>query len=431
MLFQKLSQAPSLMQDFLYLASGIAQEQNVRIYLVGGIVRDLILERESEDYDIVVEGDGIAYAERIARRLKLSLLAHRHFGTASMQYSKYKIDIASCRREQYSRPGALPKVYPASLRDDLFRRDFTINTLAVSLNRSDYGCLIDSCRGMTDIKNRCIRVLHNNSFIDDPTRMLRAVRFEQRFSFRIEPKTLQCLKTAVKLNALACVNKQRLWDELRLILEESRPLRYVVRMHELIGFSFMYPSLKFGKKNRVLLSSIQRTLMLYRDRYPERRMPDAWLVYLMGLLHGLSRRDVSSFCRSFGLRKGDEEKLISVLLMESRIARLGGKNIKRSKVLDVLRQCSLEALIFFYAYCVDNAIRRAVFLFLDSLSLITLRVSGRDLQARNLIPCCLYGKTLHKLLMVKADKGFSTKVDELKAAEEIFNRFRQKKRKGS
>ncbi|MDD4894296.1 MAG: hypothetical protein PHW54_03160, partial [Candidatus Omnitrophica bacterium] len=232
-----LSKLPKEIRDFISVAGDVAFSCGMPVYLVGGFVRDLILGVDNLDLDIVVEGDGIKFAELLSLKLNAGLTLHRRFGTATLIIDKYfKVDIATARREYYPEPAHLPEVTCGTLKDDLIRRDFTINAMAVSINRRDFGTFIDCFGGKKDLAAKKIRVLHDLSFIDDPTRILRAIRFEQRYSFRIEPKTLKLLREAKRLKMLEKVQPQRLRDELILLLKENKPLKQLRRIKELIGF---------------------------------------------------------------------------------------------------------------------------------------------------------------------------------------------------
>ena len=164
----------------------LADQLGYHAYLVGGFVRDMVLRDENYDIDIVIEGDGIIFAEEMSKRFGVKMRTHKEFATAKIIYPDgFKIDIASARLEYYKAPAALPVVEHSSLKLDLHRRDFTINTLAISLNKNTFGELIDFFGAQRDIKEKTIRVLHSLSFVEDPTRILRAIRFEQRFGFKI------------------------------------------------------------------------------------------------------------------------------------------------------------------------------------------------------------------------------------------------------
>ena len=208
------------LRELIHLASDVANKNNMPVYLIGGFVRDLILGVKNFDLDIVVEGDGIKFAEVLSGKLNAGLIRHRRFGTATVILKKHlKVDIATARQEYYPEAAHLPEVTRGVLKDDLMRRDFTINAMAISINRQDFGRFIDCFGGEADLANKEIRVLHNLSFIDDPTRILRAIRFEQRYNFKIEPKTLKLLREANRLKMLERVSRERLRDELILILK--------------------------------------------------------------------------------------------------------------------------------------------------------------------------------------------------------------------
>lgn len=204
-----------------------AKATGYRAFLVGGTVRDIILGRDNLDLDITVEGDArppegvnarsgaaIKLGEALAKELDGRLIAHKMFGTCSLTLkNKLKIDFATARRETYELPAALPKVEPSSLEDDLARRDFTINAMAVSLNKEDFGQLIDFFGGRKDLAKGIIRVMHDKSFIDDPTRIFRAIRFEKRFKFAIDKHTFQLIEEAIKKGMLGKLSKYRIKKE--------------------------------------------------------------------------------------------------------------------------------------------------------------------------------------------------------------------------
>ena len=163
-----------------------AEDFNYNAYVIGGFVRDLFLYRSNEDIDVVIEGDGIAFARQFSKEMGTRVHTHEKFGTAVVIFPDgFKIDVASARMEYYKFPAALPTVEMSSLKLDLFRRDFTINTLAIELNPEKFGKLLDFFSAQKDIKDKVLRVLHNLSFVEDPTRVFRALRFEQRFGFTI------------------------------------------------------------------------------------------------------------------------------------------------------------------------------------------------------------------------------------------------------
>ncbi len=258
----------------LVLLSSVAQtayEKHLGVYIVGGFVRDLLLDHPSLDFDIVVEGDAVSLAKNLVKKYGGRITRHAQFGTAkwyldaSIDINKIKLalpdvgsdlrvesadlppflDLITARREFYTHPTALPTVESGSIKFDLHRRDFTINTLALRLDGHHFGELHDYWGGLSDLRQGLVRVLHSLSFVDDPTRVLRAVRFEQRFGFQIEPRTLQLIQEAQSM--IAHVSGDRLRHELNHILDETKVVAMLVRLHGLNLFSAIHPDLNWDK----------------------------------------------------------------------------------------------------------------------------------------------------------------------------------------
>lgn len=237
---------PVEMSALINNAVAVAEEGGQRLYLVGGVARDLLLGQAGEvcDLDLVVEGDAVGLAGEFAEKSGGRLTAHLMFNTAKIELPGCTVDIAMARTETYAKPGALPVVAAGTLQTDLFRRDFTVNAMAVSLNRDNYGELIDLYGGLKDLQAKTIRVLHARSFSDDATRIWRAIRYEQRLGFRIEPETLRWLQRDLTL--LKTVGGYRLRHELELVLKEKEPEKTLLRAGELGILKELHPSLKTG-----------------------------------------------------------------------------------------------------------------------------------------------------------------------------------------
>ncbi len=207
--------------DYLTKAGDLAKNLNFKAYMVGGVVRDIILGYRNLDIDIVIEGNGVKFAKELAKLYSAKVAVHERFKTATVIFRDgLKIDIATAREEYYNLPGALPNVEESSIKLDLYRRDFTINTLAVKLH-DNFGDLLDFFGGLKDIKEKKIRVLHILSFVEDPTRMFRAIRFSARFGFNIGMQTDRLIKIAVSLDVLKHVDKTRIFNEIRQILNSN------------------------------------------------------------------------------------------------------------------------------------------------------------------------------------------------------------------
>src|SRR4030042_3307017 len=213
------------------IAGAEASELGLGLYIVGGVLRDLFLGRANFDFDLVVEGEAIELAQKIAKDSQAKLTVHSRFGTAKLNSPGFSLDLATARSETYSKPGALPTVKPGNLKDDLVRRDFSINAMALHLNPKRFGEFIDLYHGKGDLDNKLIRILHPNSFIDDATRILRAVRYEQRLGFKLEAETEKLLRRDVTM--LDTISGDPIRHELELILKEDKPELAIRRAEEL------------------------------------------------------------------------------------------------------------------------------------------------------------------------------------------------------
>ncbi len=229
---------PQEMAMVLRTLGGMAAEP---AYLVGGPVRDLLLGRRLVDLDVVVEGDAMALAGSLAQALGGRAVTHPRFGTAKLRLPFLTVDLATARAETYSRPGALPTVRPAPIAADLWRRDFSVNAMAVSLAPASFGCLLDPCGGRPDLERRLVRALHQRSFQDDATRILRAIRYEGRLAFRLEPATEGWLRRDVAF--LDTISGDRLRRELELIFREETPEGMLARADEVGALGRIYPPL--------------------------------------------------------------------------------------------------------------------------------------------------------------------------------------------
>jgi tRNA nucleotidyltransferase (CCA-adding enzyme) len=220
----------------------VGEKTGKSVYIVGGFVRDLLLGRENLELDVVLEGDAIALARLLAERWGGQTHTHDRFGTATAARSDgLKIDFVSARSETYARPGALPSVKRGNIVDDLWRRDFSINALAIRIDPEAFGEIVDVTDGLSDLRAGVIRALHDRSFIDDPTRIFRAIRYEQRYRFQIRERDIELIHDAVGQGTLNQVSGQRLRNEIDRILDEPTALQAVRRMNDLNLFCAIHP----------------------------------------------------------------------------------------------------------------------------------------------------------------------------------------------
>ncbi|MBA3061262.1 MAG: CBS domain-containing protein, partial [Nitrospirae bacterium] len=302
---------PAEIYAILKLAGEIADQLGINAYLVGGSVRDLLRGEENLDIDIVVEGDGISFAKAFGRKLNAKVRTHERFGTAKVILSpefgvqssvpglkthpeqlgtELKIDVASARTEYYESPASLPKVETSSIKKDLYRRDFTINTLAVKLNLKDFGLLIDFFGGQRDLREKIIRVIHNLSFIEDPTRAFRAIRFSERFGFKLSKHTETLIKSTLKLDLFGRLSGARLYEELLLAFNETEPVKTLKTLSEFGLLKVIHQGLLFNNELESALQSMFETLAWFNLLFLE-ESPDRGSLYLMALLSTLKEEE--------------------------------------------------------------------------------------------------------------------------------------------
>jgi tRNA nucleotidyltransferase (CCA-adding enzyme) len=332
-----------------------------------------------------------------------------------------KIDIATARIEFYPEPAHLPIVSSGTLKDDLFRRDFTINTMALGISGEDFGKLMDFFGGKPDLENRKIRVLHSLSFIDDPTRILRAIRFEKRYGFRIEPRTLKLLKVAVKSKILEKLEPQRTRDDLILMLKEKRPLKAIRRLQELAGFGFISKHLSVTKKAYRLLYSIEREINWFKRAYRQRRLIDSWLIYFIGLIDSLDIKAVRKICHRFAFRRGDEKRILQYKRINRKfISGLSKQKIKPSKIFALLEPLTYEVILLLKAKYNNRHFKKHIEDFFKDYNGMRIHISGHDLKSLGISPGPGYQKIFTRVLNARLEGRVKTKEEELQLIKKLI-----------
>lgn len=418
-----LKKLPREIQDLIHLAENVASLRGMPVYLVGGFVRDLILGVKNLDLDIVVEGDGIIFAEDLAARLNTRLIRHRRFGTATVVIGHHlKVDIATARKEIYPQPAMLPVVEPGTLKDDLKRRDFTINAMAIDISQRNFGSLVDFFNGKNDLRSKKVRILHDLSFIDDPTRILRAVRFEKRYNFRIERQTLSGLKDAVRNKMLEKVQPQRLRDELILLLKEEKPLNEIRRLSALTGFGFINRHLVISKKTYDLLNSSKKEINWFNRVHFRRRRLDTWLIYFMALVDSLDAQDLKLVCKWFVFRKGEEKRILNFNKIANKfISELSQKKIKPSRIFSLLEPLSYEVILLLKAKYRNPNLKKHIEEFLEIYNGMRICISGHDLQRLGVAPGPYYQKIFTEVLEAKLNGLVKTQEEELSLIKKLIS----------
>ncbi|MCK9431743.1 MAG: hypothetical protein PHQ84_02435 [Candidatus Omnitrophica bacterium] len=421
--FKKL---PPELKNIIVQAAKVSRETGMPAYLVGGCLRDLILGVPNLDLDIAVEGDGIIFARRLCGELKSALTVHERFRTATLSLpGGLKLDVATARRESYPAFASLPVVRPGPLAEDLKRRDFTINAMAVNIAGGKRD-LIDPFGGRKDLSARRIRILHDLSFKEDPTRILRAVRFSRRFRFRIESKTLLLMKEALKEGWLEKVTPHRLRDELVLMLKEKDVPGQLKTLSVLRGLDFIGAGLKFTPEAEALLKTAACRILWFEKNFPLRRRLDTWLVYFILLLDPFSPSQRRKAVLRLGLRKGEEKRIFSYYRLRGRLTvSLSKKGLKPSKIFSLLEPLSYETIISFSASCRNKAAREYLADFFEVYNGMRLCVSGKDLGGLGLSPGPQYRRIFTRVLTAKLNGKLSNRRMELalikKLAEKAKN----------
>lgn len=402
----------------------LAEQEKINLYLVGGFVRDLLMNHRNLDIDLVVEGDGIVFARQIVKRLGGQLTYHKKFATAVVTLpDDFHIDVASARTEVYERPAALPQVEPGTIKQDLFRRDFTINAMAIALNPSNFGTLFDYFGGERDIKGRQIAVLHKQSFIDDPTRIFRAARFEQRYGFKMSYQTEKLARAAVKKGLLGELTQVRIHDEIILILSEAAPWRVLKRLDDLGVLKSLHPKLGMGSKEEKLFREIDKTF--HKLRRELKKPFQRYLVYLSALVERLSPKDVSRFLAFIRVRATDRKAVIQAHRETPRLLKVLEKDVTNSRLYRLFAGLPTEVVAFVYAHGGPQERDRIRHYF--TLKGTRLAISGDDLIRLGYKPSEDFKKVLDRVLDAKLNGEVVTKEEELSLARRIFTKLEGKK----
>ncbi|BCR05163.1 poly(A) polymerase [Desulfuromonas versatilis] len=422
-------QLPSRVLEVLQELGVVGDALQCEVFAVGGFVRDLLLRQPNLDVDIVVEGDGIAFASEFARRQGCRIRSHQKFGTAVIIFPDgFKVDVASTRMEYYLEPGALPTVEDASIKLDLYRRDFTINTLAIALNGPRYGELLDFFGGQRDLEEKAVRVLHNLSFVEDPTRVFRAIRFEQRLGFRIGVHTEHLLRSAVRMGFVDKVGGARVFNELVIILKEANPVPAVARMAELQLLKYLHPALVLTPRIRQRFEEASRVIHWHELLYTGEPC-QGWLVYFLCLTVELDKDAMEGICRRLAvparyvgmLCEQRAEARSRLQSLERRRAR--GTRTKASELYQWLKPLATEVLLAMMAQAGTDEVRQQISHFFTHLRNVSPLLDGNDLLALGIPPGPQYKVILHHLLQARLDGRVLTRDDELALVRKrYFNR---------
>ena len=416
----------------LFRACSALSDDFAGVYLVGGFVRDLLLGEPNADIDIAVEGDGIEFGGRLAAQLGGRVRAHRKFKTAVVLLppailgeapawlrstnEPFHVDVATTRTEFYDYPAALPRVEHASIRQDLFRRDFTINAMAISLRGRDLGAVIDFFGGYRDLRGKVIRVLHNLSFIEDPTRIFRAVRYENRYGFHMDEQTKSFAKACVDMHLVGNLSSVRLRDELVALLSESHVEWTLSRLYELGVAREVHPKLATGPKTADL---VKRLDALVAEMKLKAEVV-TWRLRLTAMTRNMEHEELYLWLEQLKLRQSDSsvirEGVVVAPLLASTLAR---EEMSDWEVYHSLRNYPLEALVFALGGMEEGPARERLQRYVTEIRHRELSVTGDDLLAMGMKKGPAVGRVLEQLRELRVKQQIHGRDEELRAAREL------------
>jgi tRNA nucleotidyltransferase (CCA-adding enzyme) len=384
------------------------------VYLVGGAVRDVLMGEPNFDVDIAVEGDGIAFGRALAQALGGRAVPHPKFGTAVVIADDgTRVDVATTRTEFYEHPAALPRVEQATLRQDLFRRDFTINAMAVSLKGDDFGRLIDFFGGLRDLEAGVVRVLHNLSFIDDPTRIFRAIRYESRYGFRMDAHTYALARACVEMDLVGELSSARLRDELRSLLAEDDVGAAVARMEELGVVAAVHPHLAAGDDAVRLIAAVDAVRERYAPEVPR------WRIRLAVLARRLPPDELYDWFDRLKLNRRDADRIADAVTVAPRLPAVLAEADEAAEIRRLVEPHDPDGALLALATAA-GPVRERLERYFAELRTVRLEITGGDLAQLGVGESPRVGKILDELLRRKVNGELDGRSAELEAARELL-----------
>jgi len=400
---------PKDLLEALWQAHLLAEESGQEAYLVGGAVRDTLLGLKQVDVDITVIGPAVEFAESLAERIGGRLSSRSQFGTVKLHFGGHTIDIATAREESYAAPGALPTVRPAPIIEiDLYRRDFTINAMAIAFEGHDQIELVDPWGGLNDLLQEFITVMHSKSFQDDPTRALRAVRYEQRLGFMIDPYTERLIRE--DLHYTSEVSGERLWNEIERSLEEDYPEKVLLRCQELGILKAIHPDFVTNRDVSELFQQLRLERGVHRPNVKQ-------YICLVLLSIGPDKRmDVANRLKL----PGKYQRLLQHMeAIEATLPQLATDNIEIDQLYRCLKNIDYDALVAYYVWTDSALVRERIDLYIEELKDVKSFLNGEDIVALGIPEGPAIGKILERLLYARVNGEITTRAEELELAKKL------------
>ena len=416
----------------------LVSSQSIRVYLVGGPVRDLLLNSPLKDLDFVVVGKAPEVAGWLAEQSGGRVVTHPRFGTATVILDEARVDLVTARREVYPRPGSLPQVFPGSIDEDLARRDFSVNALAWQLTE-DSSVILDRHCGLEDLRRGLIRTLHSKSFTDDPTRLLRAVRYEQRLAFQLEEATAAQVQTAVAQAATDTVSGDRLRHELARILEEERPgdilrrasdLGILTAIHPALGgaeYLSRWSALVAGVGERQAEGNVENATgigpetELEREPLPIELLPIEPLTWLAALAYPRSAGDVEGLIRRLNMPRPWAQVVRDTIKLRDLETEIAFDKPAPSRLCHILDGMAPEATSVVAGLTELPTVSRSLRRYWVEYRQITPALRGRDLLAMGVSAGPAVGNLLAELRTARLDGMATTEAEERRWVQKQLN----------
>ncbi len=387
-----------------------AKDLNMKIYLVGGIVRDIVMQRENLDIDLIVEGDAVELAKEFSQKVKGKFHKFEEFMTAQIKIDSLKLDFATARKEIYEYPGAYPKVEKSTLKEDLYRRDFTINTLAIDITENSFGMLIDYFNGLQDIKNQKIRILHQLSFIEDPIRIFRALRFAGRFDFSLGKYTEKLLKVAVDQNLIKAAASGRINLELNLTFNEEKVVEILALMHKYKVLQQLIPYFEMTEEKLIILERIRDYYSYLTTQFDIKINKSS--VYLLGLMYHLPLEISTSILEKFHF-----ENAIKIFEEFFEIKDRITNKLKNSQLYKLLKEINPETTLFLIAFMSSELSQKIIDILSKSKTKI---ITGKDLINLGMKPSKQFSQIIAQVQDLYLDNKIKSKEEALNFVKKKF-----------
>lgn len=396
----------------------IASQKSMKCYLVGGVVRDILLNRDIKDLDFVVEGSAEELVKEIVKEFGGTYRTHSKFQTAIwLREEGNRWDFATARTEQYDYSASLPKVFEAPLIVDLLRRDFTINAMAISINPDNFGLIIDNFGGIKDLKQSFIRLLHGVSILDDPTRAFRAIRLAAKLNFKVSEETKNLILNALKEGIFNNLSPKRVLNEMFEIFKTDSFINALKQLEKLGLLKIFSPYIKLTPKELDKLYEAQKVISFFEMNFPSEEVSKP-IFYLMTLLDRLKDSELKSFVEKYPFTSKEKKILLSFKQEVWQLKRIFSEGIENNKkeILKILFSTPLLILLHFLAHSKSEKEKILIKDFLQRIRFIKLEINGEDLKKIGLKPSKAFSEILFETKVKKIEGSLKSKEEELQYA---------------